>query len=218
MPSERLKTHGWDPGRAALFIDSRNSFNEVDRQNILDSGSTHAPGIARCVHMVYGCAPSLVTGRYFIRLLQGKQQGDPPGMFLLSLVIQALVDELQKKFTLDLNIWCAYDGTLIGPIKELVKAMATLKDMGSTIGYHLDVGKSNLWWPTVKTSNTRDALRRPYHPCASSLPFPRGGSIAVLLSPRTRRKAHRFADKKRQLRHGLPSRNNGAHRRTPPFR
>lgn len=34
---ERLGIHGWNPGRAALLMDVRNAFNEVDKQKILDA-------------------------------------------------------------------------------------------------------------------------------------------------------------------------------------
>ena len=60
---ETLGQFRWDSGRVAIFIDARNAFNEIDRQRILDEVIIHAPGIARYVHMVYGCAPWLVAGR-----------------------------------------------------------------------------------------------------------------------------------------------------------
>ena len=145
---ETVSKYGWDPGRAALFIDARNAFNEVDRQRILDAVIIHAPGLAGYVHMVYGRAPWLVAGKHLIRSLQGTQQGDPLGMYLFSLVIQPLIDKLQD-CELDLNIWCADDGTLIGPIAELVKATGLLKDTGLSVGYHLEVDKSKLWWPSA---------------------------------------------------------------------
>ena len=61
-----------------------------------------------------------------IQSLQGTQQGDPLGMFLFSLVLQPLIDELQAKCVLDLNIWCADDGTLVGRVPEMAKAVEIL--------------------------------------------------------------------------------------------
>lgn len=51
------KKFGWDPGRAALFIDARNSFKEVDHRKILDAVVVHAPSSARYVHMSYSYVP-----------------------------------------------------------------------------------------------------------------------------------------------------------------
>ena len=63
--------------------------------------------------MIYVCAPWLVAGRRMIQSHQGPQQGNPLGMFLFSLVLQPLIDELQTKCKLDLKVWCADDGILV---------------------------------------------------------------------------------------------------------
>ena len=120
---ETLAKFRWDPGKVALFIDARNAFNEIDRQRILDAVIVHAPGIARYVHMVYGSSPWLVAGTFMIRSLQGTQQGDDLGMFLFSLVLQPLIDELQEKCELNLNVWCADDGTLVSDIAQISRRL-----------------------------------------------------------------------------------------------
>lgn len=119
---ENMRRLSNDPGRAALFIDTRNAFNEVDRHQIMDAVVVHAPGVARYVHMVYGCAPWLVAGRHLILSPQGTQQGDPLGNFLFSIFSQTLIGKLQADLTLNLIIWCADDDTLIGEIPQLVAA------------------------------------------------------------------------------------------------
>ena len=156
---EVLDIHRGDVSRAALFVDARNAFNEIDRQRILDAVVVHAPAIARYVHMVYGCGPWLVAGLCLIRSLQGTQQGDPLGMFLFSLVLQELVDLLQERCDLDLNIWCADDGTLIGTITQLAVAASLLATHGPPLGFHVEAAKTRAWWPVVDWD------------CDSKLPF-----------------------------------------------
>ena len=146
---EVLDLHGHDDSRAALFVDARNAFNEIDRQRILDAVIVHAPAIARYVHMVYGSGPWLVAGLSLIRSLQGTQQGDPLGMFLFSLVLQELINLLQERCSLDLNVWCADDGTLIGTIDQLVVAAAILATHGPEYGFHVEAAKTRAWWPVV---------------------------------------------------------------------
>lgn len=46
---ESIAQHGRDPDRVALFIDSRNAFNEIDGQLILDAVVVYAPDLARYV-------------------------------------------------------------------------------------------------------------------------------------------------------------------------
>lgn len=116
---ENMRRLARDPGRTALFIDSRNAFNEVDRQQILDAVVVHAHGVARFVNIVYGCAPWIDPGRHLIHLLQGTQQGDPLGSFLDFLDIQPLIEKIQADCTLDRKVLCADDGTLIGEIPQL---------------------------------------------------------------------------------------------------
>ena len=146
---EVLDVHREDDSRAALFVDARNAFNEIDRQRILDAVMVHAPAIARYVHMVYGCGPWLVAGMHLIQSLQGTQQGDPLGMFLFSLVLQELVDLLQARCNLDLNVWCADDGTLIGTIAQLAIAASLLALHGPALGFHVEATKTRAWWPVV---------------------------------------------------------------------
>lgn len=59
------------------------------------------------------------------------------------------LDELQTGCALDHNIWCADDETLIGRIPAIDKTTDIILATRVTLGYHLKVGRSKLWWPTV---------------------------------------------------------------------
>lgn len=65
-------------------------------------------------------------------------------MHIFSLFIQPLIDELQEKCDPNLKIWCAKYDVLIGPITKLVKSVTTLKEVGTTVGYYLEIFKSKL--------------------------------------------------------------------------
>lgn len=67
-------------------------FNEIDRQCILDEIIFYAPGIARCVHMVYDYAPWLIAGGRLMHSLQSTQQIDAPGMYFCLPVLQPLIE------------------------------------------------------------------------------------------------------------------------------
>lgn len=74
-------------------------------------------------------------------------------MKLFSLVIQPTINELQAACVLNLNIWRAENGMLVGTISNISKTTEILQATGATLGYYLEVGKSNLWWPTVDLTN-----------------------------------------------------------------
>ena len=63
-----------------------------------------------------------------------------------------MIDEVQDKCKLYLNLWYADDGTLIGPIAQISRAAEILQKTGVGLGYHLEVKKSKLWWPSVTMS------------------------------------------------------------------
>lgn len=69
--------------------------------------------------------------------LQGTQQGDPLWIFLFSLILQPLVDELQAKCKIDLNVRCADVGTLVGRIDQISGAAEILATKEAALGYHL---------------------------------------------------------------------------------
>ena len=56
---------------------------------------------------------------------------------------------MRSKCDLDLKVWCADDGTLVGRIDQIAEAADILTKKVAALGYHLEVDKSKLWWPTV---------------------------------------------------------------------
>lgn len=74
-------------------------------------------------------------------------------MYLFSLIIQPTNDELQAACTLDLKILCADDEALFCTILAISKVIEILVATGVTIGYHLEVYESKLWWLTVEPIN-----------------------------------------------------------------
>lgn len=74
------------------------------------------------------------------------------GVYLFSLIIQPLINELKTSCDLDLNVWFADDGTLIGRLSQLAKATPILEKAVLSVGYHLEVSKSKMWWPTLNQS------------------------------------------------------------------
>jgi hypothetical protein len=70
----------------------------------------------------------VVAGRTLLLSRQGTQQGDSLGMLLFALAIQPLILRVQSACDLELKLWYAEDGTLVGSIAEVVKAYQILKE------------------------------------------------------------------------------------------
>jgi Reverse transcriptase (RNA-dependent DNA polymerase) len=146
---EKLEQFGHDPEKVALRVDAANAFNAVSRAEILERVCEHAPPVARFVHAIYGGQPYVVTGRTLLLSRQGTQQGDPLGMLLFALAIQHLILCAQSECDLELNLWYADEGTLVGSIAEVAKAYQILKDDGPKYCFSLVPHKTSLWWRTT---------------------------------------------------------------------
>jgi hypothetical protein len=146
---EKLEQFGHDPDKVALRVDAANVFNAVSRAEILERVCEHAPPAARFVHAIYGGQPYVVAGRTLLLSRQGTQQGDPLGMLLFALAIQHLIPCAQSECDLELNLWYADDGTLVGPIAEIAKVYQILKDEGPKYCFFLVPHKTSLWWRTT---------------------------------------------------------------------
>jgi hypothetical protein len=118
------------PDKVALRVDAANAFNAVSRAEILERVCEHAPPGARFVHAIYGGQPYVVAGRTLLLSRQGTQKGDPLGMLQFALAIIPLILRVQSECDLELNLWYADDGTLVGSIAEVAKAYQILKDEG----------------------------------------------------------------------------------------
>jgi hypothetical protein len=71
------------------------------------------------------------------------------GILLFAQSIQPLVLRIQSECDLDLNLWYADDGTLVGSVSEVAKAYQILKDKGPKYCFVLVPHKTSLWWLTM---------------------------------------------------------------------
>jgi hypothetical protein len=72
----------------------------------------------------------VVAGRTLLLSRQGTQKGDPLGMLLFALDMKPLIVRVQSECDLELNLWYADDGTLVGSISEVARAYQILKEEG----------------------------------------------------------------------------------------
>jgi hypothetical protein len=91
----------------------------------------------------------VVVGRTLLLSRQGTQQGDPLGMLLFAPAIKPLVLRIQSECELELNLWYADDGTLVGSVAEVTKAYQILKDKGPKYCFFLVPHKTSLGWLTM---------------------------------------------------------------------
>ena len=79
----------------------------------------------------------------------GVQQGDPLGPLLFSVVLHSLVRLVEERVPgLDVHVWYLDDGTIIGDIDVVVRALAVIEECGPRPGAHLNHEKSEIWWPS----------------------------------------------------------------------
>jgi hypothetical protein len=175
---EKLQQFGHDPDKVALRVDAANAFNAVSRAEILERVCEHAPPAARFVHAICGGQAYVVAGLQLSR--QGTQQGDPLGMLLFALATQPLVLRIQSECDLELNLWYADNGTVVGSIVEVSKAYNILKDDGPKYCFSLVPQKTSFWWRTMDYERLRLLFDCRLDIDGNSLPLP---GIVLVGSP-----------------------------------
>ena len=155
-----MQRHGWDSNYIMVSLDARNAFNSFSRQSLLNRLPLQTPSLSRFLNLIYGrTVPDLIlpsTPRLHMKSMEGTQQGDPASMLLFSLALQPLVRRLSVQCRPALNRWYADDGTIVGPIDEVIKALTILRDEGPGFGFYRNISKYRAYWP----SSTSDNLSR----------------------------------------------------------
>ncbi|XP_026450840.1 uncharacterized protein LOC113350960 [Papaver somniferum] len=88
----------------------------------------------------------------------GVQQGDPLGPLLFALTLHPLVKTIASQCKLDLHAWYLDDGTIIGDTLEVAKALSIIETEGPCRGLHLNVKKTEFFWPSTDPRSTADEV------------------------------------------------------------
>lgn len=158
--SQILNDHHLDPGNIALRIDAENAFHRALRAAFLDLVCVHADSTAKITCTLHDTQLFLVVGSTFTRSNKRMQNGDPLGILLFALVNYSFIEEINAKCTLDYNVWCADEGTIVGDIDQDAEAYEIFVEDGPKLNFKLVQSKSKtkLWWPSMN----RVALRSKY--------------------------------------------------------
>lgn len=158
-----LRRHGADDNYNMVSIDARNAFNSCSRQEFLNSLPLRCPSLAPFMNMIYGrVTPPLVIPTCpakSIPSLEGTQQGCPVSMLLFSLSIHPLIRRISRECNLLMNRWYADDGTIIGRISEVHRALRILQTDGPTHHFWINSSKTKAFWPIMTTSKLSDICR-----------------------------------------------------------
>ncbi|XP_026378606.1 uncharacterized protein LOC113273051 [Papaver somniferum] len=92
---------------------------------------------------------------------QGVQQGDPLGPMLFALTLHPLIHMIAERCTLDLQAWYLDDGTSIGDTLMVAKALDIIQQEGVHLGLHINVSKSELFWPSADSRGLVDGVFPP---------------------------------------------------------
>ncbi|XP_026404939.1 uncharacterized protein LOC113300025 isoform X1 [Papaver somniferum] len=140
-----------------LYIFS-NAFNLVDMSRIIKEVRTHCPNIYHWVEFCYAKPARLYYLDSILSSAKGVHQGDPLGPLLFALALHPLVDKITAQCELDLHAWYLDDGTIVGDTMEVSKAFKIIQEEGPSYGLHLNVLKTEIFWPSHDPRRDNDGV------------------------------------------------------------
>ena len=142
-----ISSHSHRTDMAVLKVDFSNAFNLIDRHTFIKEVRTKMPHIFNWIWYCYGSESILDYDNFTINSSCGVQQGDPLGPLLFSLALAKLTTRIDQASQLLFHVWYCDDGTLIGTIPELQKALNVIIAEGQELGLSIKLRKCELFWP-----------------------------------------------------------------------
>ena len=143
-----------DPNKVGLKIDFSNAFNEVDREAMINEVVNHFPSLYPLADLLYSSFSNLRVHTSWIESKKGTHQGCPLASFLFCLVLRLLINQIKNDCPhLDLNVWYLDDGSLVGSIDDIVKALEIISQRGPSYGLHVNLAKCQVVWFASPTND-----------------------------------------------------------------
>ncbi|XP_026419982.1 uncharacterized protein LOC113315959 [Papaver somniferum] len=156
-----LEVKGDSTSMSMLLVDFSNAFNLVSRSAMIREVKRHCPSISRWVEFFYESPARLYYMDKTLFSAQGVQHGDPLGLMLFALTLQPLIHMITERCTLDLQDWYLDDGTIVGDTLMVAKDLDIIRQEGVHLGLHLNVSKSEHFWPSVDSRGLDDGVFPP---------------------------------------------------------
>ncbi|XP_056686000.1 uncharacterized protein [Spinacia oleracea] len=152
-----------------LLVDFSNAFNLIDRSTMLREVQRRCPSLSPWVEFCFVRPARLYYEGSVLLSSQGVQQGDPLGPLLFALTLHPLIHLINEKCNLDFMAWYLDDGTIIGETALVSSALQVITTEGPAMGLHLNVEKTEIFWPTPDRRSYDSTLFPP------SIAHPRDG-------------------------------------------
>ena len=80
------------------------------------------------------------------------------GPLLFALALHPLIMRVQEHCNLLFHAWYLDDGTIIGNVVEVAKALDIINAHGPSLGLHLNIKKTEVFWPTCDGLKSQEGL------------------------------------------------------------
>ena len=131
-----------------LLVDFSNAFNSINIKCMFKEAHRRIPSLSAWLERCYRSQSLLHFGDTKIPSCCGVQQGDPLGPLGFSLILQPVIERIEREVPdLLLNVWYLYDGTLCD---SLYRALNIIEEEGPSWGLYLNLSKFHSFLSTPR--------------------------------------------------------------------
>ena len=132
--------------RFVLQVDLENAYNNIDRTHFLAETRKRFPALSSWAEASYGRSSFLFFRGHRLVSSVGGKQGDPLFGVLFGTGLQTIIERINAEVPdLVANQWLMDDGTLIGSLENLKKALNIISGEGPSKGLFLNPSKCSIW-------------------------------------------------------------------------
>lgn len=123
------------PDAVSIKVDIRSAYPELKPAPMLTNIGREAPGLFPFASYSYSCRSFVFCGSTRIPVHCGPLQGEPTATAMFCLNLKPIIKQVDETYPLDMHVWWADDGHLIGHADVVAAALKLFEELARPLGW-----------------------------------------------------------------------------------